>query len=116
MGSSNNSINGLKERPHKALRTNNMGTSSHVWTLSGQQPQRKGSVGTSYAKAFPRILPWKREIYYKNFRSSHTQNVSSLRIVRKLLQTKKRDMIYTVSTNGFSISWYLTTGFAVNPF
>uniref|UniRef100_A0A453T7R1 C3H1-type domain-containing protein n=1 Tax=Aegilops tauschii subsp. strangulata TaxID=200361 RepID=A0A453T7R1_AEGTS len=103
VASSNNSINGLKERPHKALRTNNMGTSSHVWTLSGQQPQRKGSVGTSYAKAFPRILPWKRKIYYKNFRSSHTQNVSSLRIVRKLLQTKKRDMIYTVSTNGFSI-------------
>uniref|UniRef100_A0A8I6Z8X7 C3H1-type domain-containing protein n=1 Tax=Hordeum vulgare subsp. vulgare TaxID=112509 RepID=A0A8I6Z8X7_HORVV len=103
IASSNNSISGLKERPHKALQTNNMGTSSHVWTLSGQQPQRKGSVGTSYVKTFPRILPWKRKIYYKNFRSSHSQNVSSLRIVRKLLQTKKRDMIYTVSTNGFSI-------------
>ncbi|VAI93466.1 unnamed protein product [Triticum turgidum subsp. durum] len=103
IASSSNSINGLKEGPHKALQTNNMGTSSHVWTLSGQQSQRKGSVGTSYAKVFPRILPWKRKIYYKNFRSSHTQNASSLRIVRKLLQTKKRDMIYTVSTNGFSI-------------
>uniref|UniRef100_A0ACD6ADV6 Uncharacterized protein n=1 Tax=Avena sativa TaxID=4498 RepID=A0ACD6ADV6_AVESA len=83
VASSNNSINGLKGRPHKAFqRTNNMGTFSHVWTLSGQQPQRKGHVGASYVKAFPRILPWKRKVYYKNFGSSHTQNVSSLRIVR----------------------------------
>uniref|UniRef100_A0ACD5ZE11 Uncharacterized protein n=1 Tax=Avena sativa TaxID=4498 RepID=A0ACD5ZE11_AVESA len=104
IASSNNSINGLKGGPHKAFqRTNNMGTFSHVWTLSGQQPQRKGHVGASYMKAFPRILPWKRKVYYKNFGSSHTQNVSSLRIVRKLLQTKKRDTTYTVSTNGFSI-------------
>ncbi|KAK1613054.1 hypothetical protein QYE76_036727 [Lolium multiflorum] len=102
--SSNNAISVLKGRPHKAFQTtNNVGTFSHVWTLSGQQPQRKGPVGTSYMKVFPRILPWKRKVYYKNFTSSHTQNVSSLRIVRKLLQTKKRDTTYTVSTNGFSI-------------
>ncbi|KAM0832225.1 hypothetical protein ACQ4PT_065058 [Festuca glaucescens] len=102
--SSNNATSVLKGRPHKAFQTtNNVGTFSHVWTLSGQQPQRKGPVGTSYMKVFPRILPWKRKVYYKNFTSSHTQNMSSLRIVRKLLQTKKRDTTYTVSTNGFSI-------------
>ncbi|XP_010239726.1 uncharacterized protein LOC100829964 isoform X2 [Brachypodium distachyon] len=103
IASSNNSITVFKDIPRKALQTtNNMGSFSHVWTLNGQQPQRKVSVATGYMKASRRILPWKRKIYYKNFRSSHPQNVSSLRLVR-LLQAKKRDMVYTVSTDGFTI-------------
>uniref|UniRef100_A0A0E0E443 C3H1-type domain-containing protein n=1 Tax=Oryza meridionalis TaxID=40149 RepID=A0A0E0E443_9ORYZ len=97
-------IPGVKDRPQKALQTtNNVGRFSHVWTLNGQQPQRKGFMGNSHMNAFPRILPWKRKIFCNNFRSSHMSNVSSIRIVRKLLQTRKRDMIYTVSTDGFSL-------------
>ncbi|KAG8075183.1 hypothetical protein GUJ93_ZPchr0006g43461 [Zizania palustris] len=103
---SNNGIPGLKDRPHKALQaTNSAGCFSHVWTLNGQQPHRKAFVGTSHMRAFPRILPWKRKTFCTQFRYSHTSlsNVSSARIVRKLLQTRKRDMIYTVSTDGFSL-------------
>ncbi|XP_006657168.2 uncharacterized protein LOC102707322 [Oryza brachyantha] len=101
-----NGIPGVKERPQKALQTaNSEGRFSHVWTLNGQQPRRKGFMVNSHMNAFPRILPWKRKIFCKNFKSSHTtlSNVSSIRIVRKLLQTRKRDMIYTVSTDGFSL-------------
>uniref|UniRef100_A0A0D9WSF1 C3H1-type domain-containing protein n=1 Tax=Leersia perrieri TaxID=77586 RepID=A0A0D9WSF1_9ORYZ len=102
-----NGIPGGKDRPQKAAlqTTNSVGHFSHVWTLNGQQPQRKGFIGNSHMNTFPRILPWKRKIFCKNFRSSHTtlSNVSSIRIVRKLLQTRKRDMIYTVSTDGFSL-------------
>ncbi|KAF0931353.1 hypothetical protein E2562_004493, partial [Oryza meyeriana var. granulata] len=101
-----NGIPGVKDTQQKALQTtNSVRRFSHVWTLNGQPPQRKGFMGNSHMNAFPHILPWKRKIFCKNFRSSHTtlSNVSSIRIVRKLLQTRKRDMIYTVSTDGFSL-------------
>ncbi|XP_039807454.1 uncharacterized protein LOC120671238 isoform X3 [Panicum virgatum] len=104
--SSNNNMTVAKDRPHKALQmTNAVGSFSHVWTLSGQHPRRKSFVGTSHMKVFPRILPWKRKIFCQNFRSSYSSslNTSSLGIVRKLLQTRKRSTIYTVSTDGFSL-------------
>ncbi|CAN6177424.1 unnamed protein product [Urochloa humidicola] len=104
--SSNNNITVAKDRPHKALQTTNtVGSFSHVWTLSGQHPQRKSFVGTNHVKVFPCILPWKRKIFCQNFRSSYSSllNTSSLGIVRKLLQTRKRSTIYTVSTDGFSL-------------
>ncbi|CAL5041789.1 unnamed protein product [Urochloa decumbens] len=104
--SSNNNITVAKDRPHKALQTTNtVGSFSHVWTLSGQHPQRKSFVGSNHMKVFPRILPWKRKIFCQNFRSSYSSplNTSSLGIVRKLLQTRKRSTIYTVSTDGFSL-------------
>ncbi|OEL35996.1 Zinc finger CCCH domain-containing protein 7, partial [Dichanthelium oligosanthes] len=102
--SSNNNITVAKDRPHKALQTT-VGSFSHVWTLSGQHPRRKSFVGTSHVKVFPRILPWKRKIFCQNFRSSYSSllNKSSLGIVRKLLQTRKRSTIYTVSNDGFSL-------------
>ncbi|KAL6603040.1 hypothetical protein ACP70R_043401 [Stipagrostis hirtigluma subsp. patula] len=100
---SNNNITGAKDRLHKALRTTNtLGSFSHVWTLSGQHPRKKPFVGTSYMKAFPRILPWKRKVFCQNFRSSYSP-LLSLGIVRKLLQTRKRGTFYTVSTDGFSL-------------
>ncbi|CAN6194113.1 unnamed protein product [Urochloa humidicola] len=104
--SSNNNVTVAKDRPHKAHQTTNtVGNFSHVWTLSGQHPQRKSFVGTNHMKVFPRILPWKRKILCQNFRSSYSSllNTSSLGIVRKLLQTRKRSTIYTVSTDGFSL-------------
>ncbi|KAG2613071.1 hypothetical protein PVAP13_4KG333900 [Panicum virgatum] len=104
--SSNNNMTVAKDRPHKALQmTNVVGSFSHVWTLSGQHPRRKSFVGTSHMKVFPRILPWKRKIFCQNLRSSYSSllNTSSLGIVRKLLQTRKRSTIYTVSTDGFSL-------------
>ncbi|CAN6201024.1 unnamed protein product [Urochloa humidicola] len=104
--SSNNNITVARDRSHKALQTTNtVGSFSHVWTLSGQHPQRKSFVGTNHMKVFPRILPWKRKIFCQNSRSSYSSllNTSSLGIVRKLLQTRKRSTIYTVSTDGFSL-------------
>ncbi|KAK3134173.1 hypothetical protein QOZ80_6AG0545910 [Eleusine coracana subsp. coracana] len=95
--SSNKNLTVSKDRPHKALQTiNTVGSFSHVWTLSGQHPQRKPFVGMTQVKAFPRILPWKRKVFSHNY-------TSSLGIVRKLLKTRKRGTIYTVSTNGFSL-------------
>ncbi|XP_062229336.1 uncharacterized protein LOC133927080 isoform X2 [Phragmites australis] len=104
--SSNNNITVAKDRPNKALQiTNTVGSFSHVWTLSGQHPQKKPFVGTSHMKAFPRILPWKRKVFCQNIRRSYSPllSTSSLGIVRKLLQTRKRGTIYTVSTDGFSL-------------
>ncbi|TVU08250.1 hypothetical protein EJB05_41647 [Eragrostis curvula] len=104
--SSNKNLTLAKDGPHKTLqKTNTVGSFSHVWTLSGQHPQRKPFVGTSHMKAFPRILPWKRKVFGNNFRSNYSSllNTSSLGIVRKLLKTRKRGTIYTVSTNGFSL-------------
>ncbi|PUZ59831.1 hypothetical protein GQ55_4G074800 [Panicum hallii var. hallii] len=110
LGPSTSDVSGAKditqaENIKSALQmTNAVGSFSHVWTLSGQHP-RKSFVGTSHMKVFPRILPWKRKIFCQNFRSSYSSllNTSSLGIVRKLLQTRKRSTIYTVSTDGFSL-------------
>ncbi|OQU76755.1 hypothetical protein SORBI_3010G201500 [Sorghum bicolor] len=104
--SSNNNITVAKDRPHKALQTTNtVRSSSHVWTLSGQNPRKKSFVGAIHMKVFPRILPWKRKIFCQNFRGSYSSllNTSSIGIMRKLLQTRKRSTIYTVSTDGFSL-------------
>ncbi|XP_039807453.1 uncharacterized protein LOC120671238 isoform X2 [Panicum virgatum] len=111
LGPSTSDVSGAKdinqaENIKSALQmTNAVGSFSHVWTLSGQHPRRKSFVGTSHMKVFPRILPWKRKIFCQNFRSSYSSslNTSSLGIVRKLLQTRKRSTIYTVSTDGFSL-------------
>ncbi|GJN38902.1 hypothetical protein PR202_gb27983 [Eleusine coracana subsp. coracana] len=99
--SSNKNLTVSKDRPHKALQTiNTVGSFSHVWTLSGQHPQRKPFVGMTQVKAFPRILPWKRKVFSHNYTSS--LGIVSI-IHRKLLKTRKRGTIYTVSTNGFSL-------------
>ncbi|TKW22211.1 hypothetical protein SEVIR_4G214500v4 [Setaria viridis] len=111
LGSSTSDVSSTKdmtqaENIKSALKTTNtVGSFSHVWTLSGQHPRRKSFVGTSHMKVFPRILPWKRKMFCQNFRSSYPSllNTSSLGIVRKLLQTRKRSTIYTVSTDGFSL-------------
>ncbi|WVZ79299.1 hypothetical protein U9M48_026896 [Paspalum notatum var. saurae] len=103
---SNINITVANDRPHKALQTKNtVGSFSRVWTLSGQNPRRKSSVGISHMKVFPRILPWKRKLFFQNFSGSHSSllNTSALGIVRKLLQTRKRSAIYTVSNGGFSL-------------
>lgn len=104
--SSNNNITVAKDRLHKALQTTNTVRSfSHVWTLNGQNPRKKSYVGASHMKVLPRILPWKRKIFCQNFRGSYSSllNTSSIGIMRKLLQTRKRSTIYTVSTDGFSL-------------
>ncbi|RLN12796.1 hypothetical protein C2845_PM09G19320 [Panicum miliaceum] len=111
LGPSTSDVSGAKdmtqaETTKSALQMKNaVGSFSHVWTLSGQHPRRESFVGTSHMKVFPRILPWKRKMFCQNFRSSYSSllNTSSLGIVRKLLQTRKRSTIYTVSTDGFSL-------------
>ncbi|XP_062178619.1 uncharacterized protein LOC133883338 isoform X2 [Phragmites australis] len=111
LGSSSSDVPSAKdmtqaENLNSALQTlSTVGSFSHVWTLSGQHPQKKPFVGTSHMKVFPRMLPWKRKVLCQNIRSSYSPsvNTSCLGIVRKLLQTRKRGMVYTVSTNGFSL-------------
>ncbi|XP_072963552.1 uncharacterized protein [Typha angustifolia] len=97
----------FRKRLDKALRkTKKLAHFSHVWTLGGQQTQSKSVTPVNQWKVLPHLFPWKRSIYWKNYGSNRSTmlNNSSLSVVsQKLLLTRKRDMIYTVSSNGFSL-------------
>ncbi|KAM0933950.1 putative transcription factor C3H family [Dioscorea sansibarensis] len=78
---------------------------SLVWTLAGEESQKKGFSSVNSWKVLPSLFPWKRAIYWKS--SSNipcTSNKSSLSLISRRLQlTRRRNTVYTVSTDGFSI-------------
>ncbi|KAJ0984390.1 hypothetical protein J5N97_002746 [Dioscorea zingiberensis] len=79
--------------------------SSLVWTLGGEEMQKKGVSEVSSWKVLPSLFPWKRAIYWKG--SSNIPCISNrypLSLISRSLQlTRKRNTVYTVSTDGFSI-------------
>ncbi|XP_023770112.1 uncharacterized protein At1g21580 [Lactuca sativa] len=74
---------------------------SSVWTLGAQS---LGKDGVSLRqKLRPHLFPWKRTKFWGNASASmHSNNLSSL-LSRKLLVSRKREMIYTRSKHGFSL-------------
>ncbi|KAG1327154.1 putative Zinc finger CCCH domain-containing protein 7 [Cocos nucifera] len=84
-----------KKRPIKVLqKASKHSRLSHVWTLSGNQLHRKG-VSVLNCQVLPYLFPWKRTLYWK-------RRSLSL-ITRKLQLSRKRDTIYKVSNDGFSL-------------
>ncbi|XP_068652577.1 uncharacterized protein [Aristolochia californica] len=59
---------------------------SFVWTHSGAQSQKQDRTSLQRKNVLPYLFPWKRTTY-----------------LRKLLQLRKRDIVYTRSTTGFSL-------------
>nr|CAD1831754.1 unnamed protein product [Ananas comosus var. bracteatus] len=93
----------LDKAPEK---TNKVASFSHVWTLSGRQPQKNAITTINHAKILPQLFPWKRTTNWKNSVRNRLPMLSksSLSLIsRNLLVARKRDMIYKRSTDGFSI-------------
>ncbi|OAY65723.1 Zinc finger CCCH domain-containing protein 7 [Ananas comosus] len=93
----------LDKAPQK---TNKVASFSHVWTLSGRQPQKNAITTINHAKILPQLFPWKRTTNWKNSVRNRLPMLSksSLSLIsRNLLVARKRDMIYKRSTDGFSI-------------
>ncbi|GAB4844124.1 hypothetical protein Ancab_037431 [Ancistrocladus abbreviatus] len=78
---------------------------SLVWTLCNTQSLAKGINSSRCQKVLPSLLPWKRTTYWRSFfQSSNLSNSSPLSIIsRKLLSSRKRDVIYKRSGRGFSL-------------
>lgn len=77
--------------------------SSLVWTLRGAQSLKKEN--TLIHQVWPHLFPWKRATYRRSLMhtSASTPNTSLSTISRKLLLSRKRETIYTRSTQGFSL-------------
>ncbi|XP_008811215.4 uncharacterized protein LOC103722434 isoform X2 [Phoenix dactylifera] len=92
----NHRVAGLfKKRPIKVLqKASKHSRLSHVWTLRGDQLHRKGVSLLNRQKVLPHLFPWKRTLYWKRH---------SLPLITKLQLSRKRDTIYKVSTDGFSL-------------
>ncbi|XP_068649907.1 uncharacterized protein [Aristolochia californica] len=78
---------------------------SLVWTLSSAQSQKDDRISLQRKKVLPYLFPWKRTTYLRYSMSniaSHPDK-NSLSLIRKLLQFRKRDAVYTRSTTGFSL-------------
>lgn len=73
---------------------------SLVWTLSNNSGD-----SLRRPKILPQLLPWKRVSYWRNIMlnsaSCHSSSLSP--ISRKLLLSRKRNTVYTRSSNGFSL-------------
>ncbi|KAF3976404.1 hypothetical protein CMV_000424 [Castanea mollissima] len=90
-----------KKRLHKVVtKTREPMKSSLVWTLRGTQSSKNDQ------KVLPQLFPWKRATYCRNFmqNTAPISNNSSLSMIsRKLLLLRRRDTVYTRSSNGFSL-------------
>ncbi|ONK70301.1 uncharacterized protein A4U43_C05F32320 [Asparagus officinalis] len=78
---------------------------SRVWTLGGQSDKQRVTSRSCW-EVMPYLFPWKRSPYCKfsKNKSVLNSNRGSLSLIsRKLQLTRKRDTIYTVSTDGFSL-------------
>ncbi|CAI9282093.1 unnamed protein product [Lactuca saligna] len=74
---------------------------SSVWTLGAQS---LGKDGVSLRqKLRPHLFPWKRTKFWGYASASMHSNSSSSLLSRKLLVSRKREMIYTRSKHGFSL-------------
>ncbi|KAG6526470.1 hypothetical protein ZIOFF_016455 [Zingiber officinale] len=80
----------LKKKSNKAQHKQHKYSSlfSHVWTLCGKQPSKKGVSSLSHMEVLPYLFPWKR---------------ATLLPSRKLQLARKKDTLYTLSTDGFSL-------------
>ncbi|CAI8596864.1 unnamed protein product [Vicia faba] len=79
----------------------NLQEASFVWTLGSKNSSRNDQNSWHYQK-----LPWKRTTYLRSFihNSSSSFNSGSLSAAgKKLLLSRKRDIVYTRSTRGFSL-------------
>ncbi|GMH17151.1 hypothetical protein Nepgr_018992 [Nepenthes gracilis] len=86
---------------------------SLVWTLSNTQlankgihlSRNKGIYSSRWQKVLPNLLPWKRATYWRSsLQSVDLSNGNSLSTFsRKLLSSRKRNIIYTRSGRGFSL-------------
>lgn len=86
----------FNKRPNKVLRKASKHLRlSHVWTLGGDQSHKKGFSLLNCQNVLPYLFPWKRTLYRK-------RPLLSL-ITTKLQFTRKRDTIYKVSSDGFSL-------------
>ncbi|KAK8916280.1 Zinc finger CCCH domain-containing protein 7 [Platanthera zijinensis] len=81
--------------------------SSLVWTLTGNKLSKR-SIGTLGCQmVFPYLFPWKRVVNQKSFIMNDRFPISSrfpLSFISQKLQClRKRDTIYKVSTDGFTL-------------
>lgn len=88
----------FKKRLDKVLRKTKHSKSSRVWTLHGGQQGKKGFTAANLSKVTPYLFPWKRTTYCQI-----SSNKQSLSLIRSLQFTRRRDTIYKVSNNGFSL-------------
>ncbi|WOK95094.1 hypothetical protein Cni_G03801 [Canna indica] len=93
----------LRKRLNKAQEKRYKHSSfKHVWTLSGKEPHKKGVSTLPYLKVLPYLIPWKRTTYWTN-KSSVLKRQSLLLCSRKMQLIRKKDTLYTLSTDGFSL-------------
>ncbi|XP_074571066.1 uncharacterized protein LOC141827663 [Curcuma longa] len=59
---------------------------SHVWTLSGKRPSKKGISSLPRIKVLPYLFPWKRATLLQSL---------------KMQLARKKDTVYTLRTDGF---------------
>lgn len=94
-----------RRRSGKGLgKTYKSSKSSLVWTLCGAQSLKKEN--TLVHQVRPHLFPWKRATYRRSLMhtsASVSTNTSLSTISRKLLLSRKRETIYTRSTQGFSL-------------
>ncbi|XP_074563443.1 uncharacterized protein LOC141820061 isoform X2 [Curcuma longa] len=79
----------LKKKSNKARHKQHKYSSfSHVWTLSGKQPSKKGVSSLSHMDVLPYLFPWKRATLLRSC---------------KLQLARKKSILYSLSTDGFSL-------------
>ncbi|KAK8646951.1 hypothetical protein V6N13_120715 [Hibiscus sabdariffa] len=80
-----------KRRSNKVVaKTQKPSKFSLVWTLNSARVSNNGGNSLCYPKVRPQLFPWKRMAHKRSFK-------------RKMLLLRKRNTVYTRSTNGFSI-------------
>ncbi|XP_039053127.1 uncharacterized protein LOC120195086 [Hibiscus syriacus] len=95
-----------KRRSNKVVsKTQKPSKLSLVWTLNGARVTNNDGNSLCYPKFRPQLFPWKRMAHKRSFKLSSVSsyNSSLSTIGRKMLLLRKRNTVYTRSTNGFSI-------------
>ncbi|KAK9023617.1 hypothetical protein V6N11_003829 [Hibiscus sabdariffa] len=95
-----------KRRSNKVVaKTQKPSKFSLVWTLNSARVSNNGGNSLCYPKVRPQLFPWKRMAHKRSFKLSSVSsyNSSLSTIGRKMLLLRKRNTVYTRSTNGFSI-------------
>ncbi|GMI90843.1 hypothetical protein HRI_002753600 [Hibiscus trionum] len=95
-----------KRRSNKVVaKTQKPSKFSLVWTLNSARVSNNDGNSLCYPKVRPQLFPWKRMAHKRSFKLSSVSsyNSSLSTIGRKMLLLRKRNTVYTRSTNGFSI-------------
>ncbi|PKA63562.1 Zinc finger CCCH domain-containing protein 7 [Apostasia shenzhenica] len=96
----------LRKRLDRALlKASENRKSSLVWTLGGDKSSQTSVATVRRWRILPYVLPWKRILWGQAVSNSiQIPERSSFSLIsRKLQLSRKRGMIYTVSTDGFSL-------------